>query len=86
MPTLCFIAEMQKVYRDVYGATEEVVEEEIVEAKPKAVAKPKTKKDVLFSKPKVTLPVGATWTDITIANMTPITAIAFAGSLYLGKK
>ncbi len=67
MPTLRFIAEMQKVYRDVYGPIDELAEEEIVEAKPKAVAKPKTKKDVLFSKPKVTLPVGTTWADITVA-------------------
>ncbi len=67
MPTLRFIAEMQKVYRDVYGSEQEDAEEELVEAKPKALAKPKTKKEVLFSKPKVTLPVGATWANITIA-------------------
>jgi hypothetical protein len=36
MPTLRFIAEMQKVYRDVYGPAETDAEEEIVEPKPKA--------------------------------------------------
>ncbi len=67
MPTLRFLAEMQKIYREVYGSTEEAIEEEVVVTKPKTTPKPKTKKEVLFSKPKVILPVGATWTDITIA-------------------
>jgi len=67
MPTLRFVAELNKIYRDVYGTTETTIEE--IES-PLEVAvqtkKPKTKKDVLFSEPKVKLPAGAKWSDITI--------------------
>lgn len=68
MPTLRFVAELNKIYQDVYGTTETTIEE--VGLVPKVavqVKKPRTKKDVLFSEPKVKLPTGAKWSDITIA-------------------
>lgn len=67
MPTLRFIAEVNKIYQDVYGTAETTVEE--VELPQKAtvqVKKPKNKKDVLFMESKVKLPAGAKWSDITI--------------------
>lgn len=67
MPTLRFVAELNKIYRDVYGTTETTIDE--VELPPKVAVvakKPKTKREVLFIAPKVPLPTGAKWSDITI--------------------
>ena len=66
-PTLRFIAELQAVYQEVYGS--ESVAEISAEVIPEPVkrVKPKTKKAVLFTEPKVILPTGATWHDITIS-------------------
>lgn len=67
MPTLRFIAEMHNIYRDVYGTAETTIEEvELPQKIEVQVKKPKTKKDVLFLEPKVKLPAGAVWSDITI--------------------
>lgn len=67
MPTLRFIAEVNKIYQDVYGTAETTVEEmESTEKVAVPIKKPKTKKDVLFAPPKVELPTGAKWSDITI--------------------
>jgi hypothetical protein len=66
-PTLRFIAELQAIYQEVYGA--EPVAEISAEPAPKPVkqVQPKTKKEVLFGKPKVELPQGANWQDLTIS-------------------
>ena len=67
MPTLRFIAEVNKIYQDVYGTAETTVEEvELPEKVATPTKKPKNKKDVLFMEPKVQLPTGAKWSDITI--------------------
>ncbi len=67
MPTLRFIAEVNKIYQDVYGTSETTVEEvELPEKVTVQVKKPKNKKDVLFMEPKVKLPADAKWSDITI--------------------
>jgi hypothetical protein len=65
-PTLRFIAELQAIYQEVYGA--EPVAEISAEPAPEPVkqVQPKTKKEVLFSKPRVELPQGAKWQDLTI--------------------
>lgn len=68
-PTLRFIAELQAIYQEVYGAepVAEISAEPAPEtAKPAKQVKPKTKKEVLFSKPRVELPQGAKWQDLTI--------------------
>jgi len=68
MPTLRFIAELNKIYRDVYGTDETTPDEAEITSNVTVVAKkPKTKKEVLFTAPKVPLPVGATWVNVTIA-------------------
>jgi hypothetical protein len=66
-PTLRFIAELQAIYQEVYGA--EPVAEISAEPAPEPVkqVQPKTKKEVLFSKPRVELPQGAKWEDLTIS-------------------
>lgn len=66
-PTLRFIAELQAIYQEVYGA--EPVTEISAEPAPEPVkqVRPKTKKEVLFGKPKVELPQGAKWQDLTIS-------------------
>jgi hypothetical protein len=67
MPTLRFIAEMNKIYQDVYGTAETTAEEvKLPEKVAVPTKKPKNKKDVLFMEPKVKLPAGAKWSDITI--------------------
>jgi len=69
-PTLRFIAELQAIYQEVYGAesvTEISVEPAPETAKPAKQVKPKTKKEVLFSKPKVELPPNAKWQDLTLS-------------------
>ena len=62
-PTLRFIAELQAIYQEVYGA--EPVAEISAESAPKP-AKPKTKKEVLFTEAIVKLPPNAKWQDLTI--------------------
>jgi hypothetical protein len=66
-PTLRFIAELQAIYQEVYGA--EPVAEISAEPAPEPVkqVQPKTKKEVLFSKPRVESPQGAKWEDLTIS-------------------
>lgn len=66
-PTLRFIAELQAIYQEVYGA--EPVAEISAEPAPEPMkqVKPKTKKEVLFSKPKVKLPPNAKWQDLTLS-------------------
>ena len=66
-PTLRFIAELQAIYQEVYGA--EPVAEISAEPAPEPVkqVKPKTKKEVLFTKPKVELPPNAKWQDLTLS-------------------
>ena len=66
-PTLRFIAELQAIYQEVYGA--EPVAEISAEpaSEPVKQVKPKTKKEVLFSEPKVKLPPNAKWQDLTLS-------------------
>lgn len=66
-PTLRFIAELQAIYQEVYGA--ELAAEISAEPAPEPVKQiqPKTKKEVLFTEPKVSLPQGAKWEDLTIS-------------------
>ncbi|MCA9361706.1 hypothetical protein KC845_04100 [Candidatus Kaiserbacteria bacterium] len=66
-PTLRFIAELQAIYQEVYGA--ESVAEISAEPAPEPMkqVKPKTKKEVLFTKPKVELPPNAKWQDLTLS-------------------
>ncbi len=69
-PTLRFLAELQAIYQEVYGAepvAEISVESAPETAKPAKQVKPKTKKEVLFSKPKVELPPNAKWQDLTLS-------------------
>tara|TARA_B100000745_G_scaffold77587_1_gene47081 strand:+ start:223 stop:924 length:702 start_codon:yes stop_codon:yes gene_type:complete len=68
--TLRFIAELQAIYQEVYGtepAAEISVEPTPETAMPAKQVKPKTKKEVLFSKPKVELPLNAKWQDLTLS-------------------
>lgn len=68
MPTLRFMAEMNKIYQDVYGTAETtLVEVELPKKMATKIKKPKTKKEVLFSQPKIDVPDGAKWSDMTIA-------------------
>jgi len=69
-PTLRFIAELQAIYQEVYGA--EPVTEISAKSVPKQVqtakqSKPKTKKDVLFTEAVVKLPPNTKWQDLTIS-------------------
>ena len=66
-PTLRFIADLQAIYQEVYGT--EPVAEISAESEPEPIkrVKPKTKKEVLFAKPKVNLPQDAKWEDLTIS-------------------
>lgn len=69
-PTLRFIAELQAIYQEVYGA--EPVAEISEETAPKSVppikqVKPKTKKQVLFTPAIVKLPANAKWQDLTLS-------------------
>jgi hypothetical protein len=66
-PSLRFIVELKAIYQEVYGG--ETVTDASAETpvETKREMKPKTKKEVLFSKPIVTLPTGATWHDVTIS-------------------
>ncbi len=72
LPTLCQIAELQKLYRDLYGVISNNESEEIEPAHmievPKSVVKTniKTKKEALFVKPIVDFPVGAVWQATTL--------------------
>ena len=69
-PTLRFIAELQAIYQEVYGtepSTEISVEPAPEPVKTTKQVKPKTKKEVLFSKPKVELPSNAKWQDLTLS-------------------
>jgi hypothetical protein len=65
-PTLRFIAELQAIYQEVYG-TEPTTEISAEPVKHVRQAKPKTKKEVLFVKPKVELPSNAKWQDLTLS-------------------
>jgi hypothetical protein len=71
LPTLRQMAELQKIYRDVYGVTDddfnEVEPVHVIEV-PKTAMKPKikTKKDTLFVKPIVAFPTGAVWQTATL--------------------
>lgn len=72
LPTLRQMAELQKIYRDVYGVTNdddsnEVEPAHVIEvSKPVVKPKTKTKKDILFAKPIVEFPSGAVWQTTTI--------------------
>lgn len=65
--TLLFINELKAIYQEVYGSetATEISVKTPVEAK--RGIKPKTKKEVLFSKPIVTLLTGTTWHDVIIS-------------------
>ncbi len=69
-PTLCFIAELQAIYQEVYGAeqtTEISAEPAPEQMEPTNEVKPKTKKEVLFTEPIVKLPPNAKWQDLTLS-------------------
>lgn len=87
-PTLRFLAELQAIYQEVYGAesnTEISVEPAPETAKLTKQVKPKTKKEVLFSKPKVELPPNAKWQDLTLSFITTEDIEVKYGDTSIGK-
>ncbi|USN88274.1 MAG: hypothetical protein H6779_02405 [Candidatus Nomurabacteria bacterium] len=66
-PTLRFIAELQVIYQEVYGAETET--EISTESAPVSASsmKAKTKKEVLFTEAKVKLPENAKWQELSIS-------------------
>lgn len=84
-PALHFIAELQAIYQEVYGA--EPVAEISAEpaSEPMKQVKPKTKKEVLFSKPKVELPPNSKWQDLTLSFVTTEDIEVKYGDTSIGK-
>jgi len=87
-PTLRFIAELQAIYQEVYGA--EPVAEISAEPAPEPVkllrqTKSKTKKEVLFTEAVVKLPPKAKWQDLTLSFITTEDIEVKYGDTSIGK-